>query len=323
MMESVGLPTATIAIPTYNGAARIIDVLGALALQDARSDTFEVVVVDNNSTDGTSERVQSDPSWEALAERGIERRIVPERRQGLAFGRICGVQSARGKYVCFLDDDTVPSVSYVQSGIAALDADPSVGILVSRLSPRYERSVTPAIAKREHLLAINQRQGAHRIDFGAEPTIAPTIGGGLWVRRSAFLSCIPWETPTAMLPDRIGDKLVSGNDIEIGFLFGQAGYKRVYCPELALEHRIPAGRLRTRYFARLIDGIVRSELTLRDRYGIAEYTFASRLKAVGRLGSALVALPALLARPDGLRESVFVLASRVAGVRGPFRSKIE
>jgi GT2 family glycosyltransferase len=321
MTDGFGLPVATIAIPTYNGATRIIDVLGALALQDAPSDTFEVIVVDNNSTDGTTERVQSDPSWEALRLRGVERRVVSETRQGLAFGRIRGVQAARGKYVCFLDDDTVPNLSYVRNGIAALDADPSVGILVSRLSPRYERSLTPAIARREHLLAINQRLGSQRIDFGAEPTIVPTIGGGLWVLRAAFLSCIPWQTPNAMMLDRIGNKLVSGNDIEIGFLFGRAGYKRIYCPELALEHRIPAGRLRTRYFARLIDGIIRSELTLHDRYGIAEYTFRTRMRAVGRLSSALVALPALLARPDGVRESIFVLASRLAGVRGPFHSK--
>jgi glycosyltransferase involved in cell wall biosynthesis len=322
-MDRVGLPAATIAIPTYNGAARIIDVLGALALQDARADTFEVVVIDNNSTDGTSERVQSDPSWEALRQRGVERRIVSEKRQGLAFGRIRGVQSARGKYVCFLDDDTVPNASYVRNGVAALDADSSIGILVSRLSPRYERNLTAAFAKREHLLAINQRHGNERIDFGAEPTMAPTIGGGLWVVRSAFLSCVPWETPSTMLPDRIGNRLVSGNDIEIGFLFGRAGYRRVYCPELGLEHRIPANRLRTRYFARLIDGIVRSHLTLDDRYGVTEYTFGSRLKAVGRLSSALIALPALLAQPDGLRESIFVLASRVAWVRGPFRFKVE
>jgi glycosyltransferase involved in cell wall biosynthesis len=317
-MTKEELPATTIAIPTFNGGGRVLEVLEALAKQDASSESFEVVVVDNNSTDGTADRVRKDRSWEALGQRNVTRRVVSETRQGLTFARICGVAAARGRYVCFLDDDTVPDVSYVRHGTAALDAEPNVGALVSRLRPRYARGITPAMHRREHLFAINRNMGDNRVDFGATPTIAPTIGGGLWVRRSAFLSVVPWETPDVMLPDRIGNKLVSGNDIEIGFLLGRAGYRRIYCPELGLEHRIPAGRMSTRYFARLIEGIVRSEITLRDRYGIRRYTFRSRADAVGRLGSALVALPVLLARPDGLRESIFVLASRWAALRGPF-----
>ena len=318
-MEEAAAPATTVAIPTYNGGARVLEVLDALALQEADPDTFEVVVVDNNSTDGTADRVRGHSAWKALEQRGIACRVVSETRQGLTFARICGVQAARGRYVCFLDDDTVPDASYVRNGTAALDADPGIGILVSRLRPRYSAPIAPAMERREHLFAINRALGDHRIDFGATPTMAPTLGGGLWLRRSAFLDTVPWQTPDTMLPDRIGSKLVSGNDIEIGFLLGRAGYQRIYCPELRLEHRIPAGRLTTKYFVRLIDGIVRSKITLDHRYGVQKYTLRSRVVAAGSLSSALVSLPALLARRDGIREGLFVLASRWARLRGPFK----
>jgi glycosyltransferase involved in cell wall biosynthesis len=319
-MESTESLATTIAIPTYNGRNRVVEVLEALAKQDASSNSFEVVVVDNNSTDGTPDTVRNHPSWGALQRRAVRCQIVSETRQGLTFGRICGVQAARGRYVCFLDDDTVPDESYVRSGAAAFADDPKIGLLVSRLRPRYAAPITPAMERREHLFAINRRLGDQRIDFGAIPTMAPTLGGGLWVRRSAFLSVVPWATPGAMLPDRIGNRLVSGNDIEIGFLLGRAGYRRLYCPELSLEHRIPAGRLQTRYFARLISGIVRSTITLDHRYGIRRYTTKDRVAAAARLGSAIVASPVLLTREDGFRECLFVFASRWATLRGPFGS---
>jgi glycosyltransferase involved in cell wall biosynthesis len=309
----------TVVIPTYNGASRVGDVLEGLAGQDAEAGSFEVVVIDNNSTDGTAAFVERHPAVLQLAARGIGCRVVLETRQGLAFARIRGVQSANAGYVCFLDDDTVPDASYIREGIGALDADAGIGLLVSRVRPRYDAAVPPSIARREHLFAINERLGNRRLDFGATPTMAPTLGAGLWVRRTAFLSTTPWETPGRMLPDRIGNTLVSGNDIEIGYLIGRGGFKRVYVPGLGLEHRIPARRLKAAYVVRLIEGIVRSAMTLDERYTAGDYTVGQRIGAAASLAAAIAATPVLLCRRDGLRESLFVLASRWARLRGPFR----
>lgn len=319
MSESRGLPLTTVAIPTYNGGARVLEVIEALLRQDAAVESFELVVVDNNSTDGTADIIRNHMLWAELNRSGVQARIVVEPRQGLAFARICAVQAARGRYVCFLDDDNVPDPHYVRCGTSVLESDERIGILISRLRPRYAVPLTKAMARREHLFAINQGLGEQRIDFGASATIAPTIGGGMWVRRAAFLEHVPWQTPNDMLPDRIGNKLVSGNDIEIGLLIGRAGYRRVYCPELGLEHRISVGRLNSRYFLRLIEGIVRSEITLRHRYGIRKHTLRSTLAAAGGLSIAVVALPSLLLRHDGVRESLYVLASRWATLKGPFQ----
>lgn len=312
-------PSTTVVIPTYNGARRVGQVLDALLLQDARPASFEVIVVDNNSNDGTSDIVEHHESTQNLRDRGTPCRVVQEPQQGLSFARICGITQARGRYVCFLDDDTLPDRGYVRTGTETFDADDAIGLLVSRLRPRYESKVPPSIARREHLFAINRKMGDAVVDFGAVASLAPTLGGGLWVRRSAFLSAVPWNKPELLLRDRVGNKLISGNDIEIGYLIGRAGFRRLYRPDLGLEHCIEERRLNVRYFARLIQGIVRSELTLKERYEHSRYTPWSRLRAAARFGAAAAATPVVLLREDGLRESLFVLASHWAHVQGPYK----
>ena len=56
------LPEVTVAIPTYNGALRLSAPLRTLTAQDAADGSFEVVVIDNNSTDDTAAVASNDAS---------------------------------------------------------------------------------------------------------------------------------------------------------------------------------------------------------------------------------------------------------------------
>ncbi|WP_426750230.1 glycosyltransferase [Myxococcus sp. Y35] len=310
-------PGVTMVIPTYNGAARVEAPLQALLAQQAASEHFEVVVVDNNSTDGTARVVEGSAAVAGLRERGVDVRVVHEARQGLLFARLCGVLSARRDVVCFLDDDNVPEPNFVRDGLAQFEV-PGLGVVISRLYPRYEVPPPASISRREHLLAINHRLGDARIDFGAEATLAPTIGAGLWLRREAFLEAVPWRTPEQLMPDRLGKRLLSGGDIELGYLLGKAGYHRVYAPGLKVWHLIPRARFETRYFLRLIVGVVRSEKTLEARYLGRRPNWLTWLKGCARLVGAGLASPALALRGDFAREVLFVLASRWAQLQGPY-----
>ena len=88
-------PEVTVVIPTYNRARRLPLLLQALTAQDAANGSFEVVVVDNNSTDDTATVVRDDASTAVLRARDIECRVVRETRQGQTFARIVGVLVAR------------------------------------------------------------------------------------------------------------------------------------------------------------------------------------------------------------------------------------
>ena len=312
-----GTPEVSVVIPTRNGAARVPQVLEAL-LADAGAVAFEVVVVDNASSDGTAEAVDAHPAAAALRAVGVGVRVVAEARAGLTFARARGVDEARAEAICFLDDDNLPEPGYLACGAAAM-ADPGVGVLTSRVYPEYLAPPPAAVERREHLLAINHRMGDAPVDWGADATPVPTLGAGMWVRRAAFLAA---AAGGQVLSDRSAGALSSGGDIEIGVAVGRAGYRRLYLPCLRLRHLIPPGRLETRYFCRLIYGIVRSRLAVEAVYGEGGGRPRDRAAALARLAGAAAALPVLLARRDGPREALFVLVSRWAELRGPLRERI-
>ncbi len=317
-MKRVSQPQVSVVIPTYNGAGRLPAVLRALAEQDVAASAFELVVVDNASTDNTATAAVEDPARLSLESRGFTCRVVSEARQGALYARLRGTMEARAPLICFLDDDNIPAPDYVRRGIEAL-ADTSVGLLVSRVIPRWEAPPSPAIARRSWLFAITDNLGDSPIDFGAKPSLVPSVTAGMWVRHEAFVTAIASQPRDTILPGRTGKALCSGEDIEIGVLIGRAGYRRVYVPQLRLMHLIPANRLHIIYLCRLIAGVVRGELTLRERYENQPYGFASRLWACARLlASAMVAPAVMIQRRDGLRESLFILASRWAQLRGPY-----
>src|SRR5262249_7704667 len=87
-------------IPTRNRAALLRDSLESLARQTLARDRFEVVVVDDGSTDETPTVCAE------LAER-LHLRHVPLAPSGIAAAKNAGILAARGTIVCFFDDDDV------------------------------------------------------------------------------------------------------------------------------------------------------------------------------------------------------------------------
>jgi glycosyltransferase involved in cell wall biosynthesis len=313
--ESVSAaPMVSVVIPTFNGAARLPGVLTALAEQDAPGVSFEVIVVDNASTDETGSVIERDPAAAVMASRGIVSRTVHEPRQGLTYARICGVLAARGELVCFLDDDNIPDSDYIANGPPVF-RDRVVGLAVSQVRPDWEIEPPASIYRRRHLLAVNDYNGDEPITF-TNP-IAPTIGAGLWVRREAFLKAVPWQQPHTLIADRLGRGLCGGGDIEIGVLIYRAGYERRYIPQLRLAHRIPATRFESGYMWRLIIGTITGERALHVKYGKGH----DRWEVAGawaRLTMAACTIPLFpLMKSDWRREVTFVTADRFARVRGP------
>lgn len=306
-----------VVIPIYNGAERVPVLLEALALQDAPDGTFEVVVVDNASTDRVAQSIWRQPPIKKLARRSIPFRVIEEPRQGLTYARIKGVLAASAPILCFCDDDTIPASDFIRRGVEVF-ADPRVGLVVSAVFPHFEVPPPPSVARRLRIFAASYQLGTEPISFGAEATLAPTVGAGLWLRREAFLKAVPWRHPEQLMHDRRGNQLTSGGDIEIGFLVGKGGYDRLYRPELRVQHSITACRIKATRVCALIAGIARSQLLLEHRYMGRTYTFKWRIAAILRLFAAMVAVPILpFIRRDPVREAAFILTRRWALLRGP------
>jgi spore maturation protein CgeB len=118
-----GTATVSIVIPVFNRAELTQGCLEALAACTAGS--FEVIVVDNGSTDSTGDLLRR---FEPVIQ-------VLHMGENLGFARACnaGAARARGKYVVFLNNDTLPRAGWLAAMVAAAETDPQVGVVGSRL----------------------------------------------------------------------------------------------------------------------------------------------------------------------------------------------
>jgi len=108
----------SVIIPAYNEAAELPATLAAIRVAAARlAERCEIVVVDNNSTDGTAE---------AARREGADR-VVFEPFNQIARARNAGARAARGRHLIFVDADTRVSPQLLRETICRLDAGDCVG----------------------------------------------------------------------------------------------------------------------------------------------------------------------------------------------------
>ena len=250
-------------VPTYNPGVRILPTLESFL--NVVELPWEVVIVNNSPNLPFHEFVTKAISM--LGEKTTVR-VIDEEKTGLTNARISGINASGGDILVFVDDDVEVEREFFRNGRECFENGwPNVGLVVSRIYPKYfEGDPDRPVKKREHLLAINYALGEKVIDFPPDGKLAPTVGAALWVKKTAAEEIV--RSAALALSDRVGGNLASGGDIEIGFLVGRLGLRRVYSPEVRAHHRIPKSRFATQYFRRLIGGITRSEIAMKKRAGL-------------------------------------------------------
>jgi glycosyltransferase involved in cell wall biosynthesis len=123
-------PRVSVVIPTHNGGATLAGTLTALAEQTLPAADYEVIVVDDGSTDDTA----------AIAEAGGARlvRLVPN--HGVAVARNRGIDAARAPVLAFTDDDCLPAPDWLEQVLAAFE-DPAVDGIGGRVVPSDDRAL--------------------------------------------------------------------------------------------------------------------------------------------------------------------------------------
>ncbi len=230
----------TICIPTYNGEKLLPEVLDRLRSQiNIEQIGWEIIVVDNNSSDKTAKVVQD---YQALWPKTYPLRYVLEETQGAAFARLRGVKEAKGEIIGFLDDDNIPDLDWVAEAYRFGQQHSQAGAYGSRIKGEFEGETPPGFWRIAPFFALTQR-GDKPLQYLPHQRILPP-SAGLVVRKQAWLASVPEKV--ILSGGRTGD-LLPGEDIESMVYLQRAGWEVWYSPTLKVTHKIPSSRLERAY----------------------------------------------------------------------------
>jgi glycosyltransferase involved in cell wall biosynthesis len=236
---------ATVLIATYNRAALLDRTLASL--RDLRLDParrWEVVVVDNNSTDGTREVIHRHA-------RGfpVPLRYLLETRQGRSSALNAGIEASTGAVIVMTDDDVIVDPGWLESACSALTGgDPSVGYAGGPVAPLWETPPPPWLdLTRGDLWGTIAIQDHGDREFVYEEARKVPLGANMAARRSLFDTVGMFRAELG----RSSGRIVLGQEVpELLMRARAAGFTGRYVPAMRVQHHIPANRLTRAYFRR-------------------------------------------------------------------------
>lgn len=249
-------------------AGRLSRVVAALRAQTLPAARWETILVDN-----ASDRFPEPAAWSGPAPANLRR--VQEPVLGLTSARLKGFAEARGRICVLVDDDNVLDGDYLETVLAAFEADAGLGAIGGRSVPEFAAPPAAWVAEFHGLLALRDlgartlRATWNGADERSYPQCSP-IGAGMALRReaaAAYVRAVEQDSERRQF-DRAGAALVSGGDNDLVMTLLEAGFAVEYLPALRLTHLIPAGRCGPAYLGALNRAIARSWVRVLARHGI-------------------------------------------------------
>jgi glucosyl-dolichyl phosphate glucuronosyltransferase len=227
----------SVIICSYNRARSLGRTIGSVAEQSlSKAFDWEVLIVDNNSTDTTKEVVGE------YQRRYPERiRYIFEPQQGISHARNSGVREARGEILAFIDDDETADPDWLQNLTANLHSGEWAGaggpVMPSWTGPR------PNWLKVDSPFTLGPL-AAWTADPKRELLTAAPVGANMAYRKEVF----GWFGGFRTDLGRIGKILLHGEDTEFGRRLIAAGQKLRYEPLAITHHPAEESRVHKAYF---------------------------------------------------------------------------
>ena len=194
---------ASVVIPAHNAADALPSLLHSLEAQTLSRDAFEVVVVDNASTDTTA----------AVAASGGAR-VVSEPRPSRARARNAGVGAALGDRIAFVDAECEADPGWLEALLRCLDRSPVVAGPVRLRLP----AAPNALERFDVLWRFHQREHVERDGWAASANLAVT--------RAAFDAVGGFDPSYRQI----------GEDVDLCLRAGAAGYPIAFCADAWISH---------------------------------------------------------------------------------------
>jgi len=270
----------SVVIATYNRAHLLVETLRALDAQQVPPTLqWEVIVIDNNSSDRTKETVRRFGETSHVAVR-----YEFEPRQGQSFARNAGIEAAKGAVILFTDDDILPNRTWVSGMLSALTIDHLHGV-GGRVLPQWEAALPGWLSARPDLLswlALVEEDTACLLEYPLSPT-RRIVGASMAFRREVFEEFGLFQTSLG----HRGRRFYGQEEVEFIHRLLQKERRIGYDPSVVVHHRIGASRLRKSFFVRRYfdhacgqarHGSSSSEMGIR---GVPRWRFRHLLRSTG------------------------------------------
>jgi glucosyl-dolichyl phosphate glucuronosyltransferase len=215
----------TIIICTYNRENLIKECLQSLTLQTYPKDKFEVLIIDNNSTDRTEvickEFVKSQPNF----------RYIKELKQGLGHARNCGYKNAKTEWVAYVDDDAKSHLNYVERAIYIIknfDFDCFGGVFNAWYTVKKPKWIPEDFGTNKWKQNYTGILNGYSMD-----------GGNMVWKKSVLQMLGGFHTEIGM----IGNKISYGEETYVQELARKKGVKIGFDPELQIDHYVQPYKL--------------------------------------------------------------------------------
>ena len=224
----------SVIVCTYNRDKHLGRALESLIRQDFDKNNYEIIVVDNNSTDNTSEIIknfkQKYPDFNIIT--------ALETHQGLSFARNKGIELSRGNYISFIDDDAIARKDYISKIAFYTRKYPKIFAFGGKVLPRYENGKEPVWMSHyiERIISI--------VDMGEKVKMfkkSYPVGCNMIFKKEIFEKIGGFNTDLRLRSD---DKYIF-NKIK------KAGYEVLYLPQVVVEHFIDDYRTKKEYVVRI------------------------------------------------------------------------
>lgn len=205
-------PLISVIIPVWNSPDLLRRCLEALKGQTLSRDRFEVIVVDNGSSDNTAEVARSEP--------GVI--LLHEASPGSYGARNRGLQQARGIFVAFTDADCIPAPDWLESALAAAGRHPEAGVLAGRIE----------------LFEDGEAEGSVFTDFERLFSFPQAYAA------RGNCATANWMSRRAVFEELGGfdERLKSGGDRQMALRVRDAGLPLIHVPEMLVLHPVRASR---------------------------------------------------------------------------------
>lgn len=234
---------------TYNREKYIYNALKSIVEQDFPAQDYEIVLVNNNSTDSTEsicKRFQTDYP-------AVTFRYFVEANQGLSYARNKGVKESRGNILVFVDDDATVFESYLSSIDSFFESHPEVSACGGPIVPVYEAEKPKWLSHyTEQLIGGALYKGDRLKPFknGKYPG-----GGNSAFRKEIFEKYGLFNVELG----RKGTGLIGAEEKDLYDRLTRGNEVFYYLPQMGIYHYIPEKKLTKTHFRELTYSIGKSE----------------------------------------------------------------